>query len=294
MGSVVVFLLGLSALAMALWLVVRYRGAERAEALELNSESRVGERLSAVVGRASGMMAAAVLSSVLVLGMGGRWMMRVMAATSPDSAQGHLTDAEEIVGEVTFGGTAGFVAFIGLFGGLFSLAVIVVLRRWLPRRSLAAGLVLAGLGSGLLARPTGFVDPDNRDFVILSPVWLAVLLALALMVLHGLLSVVLVDRWGGRWLGPKWPGLEESSEESSRRRWVTVVPFGVVLAFSAVVVIPALIIIAVVSYAIFVLPRLGHMAWLRRSEIPGRWVVGLAGVVGAIWTAVAAVEVLTL
>jgi hypothetical protein len=294
MSSVVVFALGLSALTMALWLVVRYRGTERAGPLELDRESSVAERLSAVVGRASGMMAGAVLASVLVLGMGGRWMMRVLAATSPESAQGRLTDAEERVGEVTFEGTIGFVVFIGLFGGLFSLAVIVVLRRWLPRRSLGAGLVVAGLGAGLLARPTGFVDPHNRDFLILSPAWLAVLLALALMVLHGLLLVVLVDRWSGRWVGPKRSGLELSGEESPRRRWVALVPFVVVLALSAVVVVPALIIIAVVSYAIFVLPRLGHVAWLRRSEIPGRWAVGAAGLMGAIWTAMGAVEVLTL
>jgi hypothetical protein len=127
MSSVVVFALGLSALTLAVWLVVRYRGTERAGPLELDRESSVGERLSAVVGRASGMMAGAVLASVLVLGLVGRSMMRVLAATSPASALGRLTDAEEIVGEVTFGGTLGFVAFIGLFGGLFSLAVIVVL-----------------------------------------------------------------------------------------------------------------------------------------------------------------------
>ena len=104
-----------------------------------------------------------------MLGAGGRLMMRLLAATSLDSVQGRLTEAEENVGVVTVDGTIGFVLFVGLFGGLVSLGMFVLLRRWLPERSVTAGLFAAGIGSGIFGRSSGLVNPDNPDFVILSP-----------------------------------------------------------------------------------------------------------------------------
>jgi hypothetical protein len=155
------------------------------------------------------MAAGALTAGVLVLGFGGRLMMRVLAATSADEAQGRFTDAEEIVGRPTLGGTIGFVLFVGIAGGIVGMAMFAVLRPLLPNRSIFAGLIGGAIGAGLLGRPTGLIDPDNHDFTILSPSWLAVGLCIGLMVTFGMLLATLCDALAPRWPPPSWslPGL---------------------------------------------------------------------------------------
>lgn len=97
-------------------------------------------RLIGVIGRASALLTAGVVSGVLVLGLGLRLMMRFAAASSPESAQGRLTDADEVVGEVTLGGTMFLVLGVGVLGGMVGVAAWVAFRRWLPERSVLAGL----------------------------------------------------------------------------------------------------------------------------------------------------------
>ena len=136
---------------------------------------REGVRVSAAV------TFAGFVGGLVGFGLGGRLMMRVLAATSPD-AKGRLTDAEERVGEVTVGGSV----FLALFLALFSAAaagLFWLLRRWLPRRSVWAGLVAGGVGGGALVRASGLLDPENRDFAILEPRWLAALLCVAVVLL---------------------------------------------------------------------------------------------------------------
>ena len=45
--------------------------------------------------------------------------MRLLAITSPD-AHGAITEAEATIGEITLGGTLGFVVFVGLPAGAWS------------------------------------------------------------------------------------------------------------------------------------------------------------------------------
>ena len=52
---------------------------------------------------------AGVGSGVLIVGAGGRLAMRLLAATAGEGAQGRETEAEEIVGQITTGGTIEFV-----------------------------------------------------------------------------------------------------------------------------------------------------------------------------------------
>src|SRR5262245_21326831 len=63
----------------------------------------------------SAMLGAGAVAGFLVAGLGGRLFMRLMAATSGDAVQGRLTEAEEVVGDITFNGTLGFIIFIGIF-----------------------------------------------------------------------------------------------------------------------------------------------------------------------------------
>ena len=226
------------------------------------------------------MVAGAVVAGVLVLGGGGRLMMRLLAVTSPDEVQGLLTDADEEVGAVTVDGTVGFVLFIGLFGGLVSLGLLVLLRRWLPDRSLLAGLFAAGIGAGIFARPTDLLNPDNRDFAILSPSWLAVTLGVGVIVLFGLTLAVMVDRWA-----PRWPRPTRSAKGvASALPLVPLVVFPPMLAA----------VVAGTGFAAFVAPKATELPWLGRLDAVAKVVVAAIALLGATSALLAALEILTL
>ena len=152
-----------------------------------------------------GAAAAAVggtVAGLLVAGLGGRLLMRIIGATSNEAAANRrLTEAGEVVGEVTGAGTAFFVMLgsgVGLLGGMGYF----LLRPWLPRRSMVAGLAAAGIGAGVLARPLDLLDPESVDFEILGPRWLAVGLAVLLIVGLGVLGAELIDTCTERWPSP--------------------------------------------------------------------------------------------
>jgi hypothetical protein len=129
----------------------------------------------------------------LVAGFGGRLVMRVLAATSGDGAQGRLTDAEELVGEITLGGTVALVIFVGLLIPVVTSFAFILMRRLLPSRAWVTGAVY-----GLLLLATfGVTDPlsrDNSDFLILEPVWLAVGLVCATAILFGTTFAAIVAK----------------------------------------------------------------------------------------------------
>lgn len=134
-------------------------------------------------------------SGLLIAGAGGRLAMRLLAATAGSAAQGRETEAEEIVGRITTGGSIGFIVFTGLFFGLATGALYLLIRRWLPPGR------LGGLAYGMLllviAAPR--IDPlraDNPDFAIVGPGWVAVLVFSALVLVHGMLVAALAGRYG--------------------------------------------------------------------------------------------------
>lgn len=137
---------------------------------------------------------AGVGSGILIAGAGGRLAMRLLAATAGDAAQGRVTEAEEIVGRVSAGGTIGFIVFVALFFGLATGALYLLIRRWLP-----AGR-LGGLAYGLflLVLLATRIDPlraDNPDFDIVGPGWVAVVVFGALVVVHGMLVSAIAGRY---------------------------------------------------------------------------------------------------
>ena len=281
MASIVVFVSGGVAMAVAIGLIYRYRSVQRVPALKLSLEQPRAERFALVAGRGSAYISGAMVAGLLVPGLGGRLMMRLLAATSPESAQGRVTDADEIVGEITLGGTVGLIIFVGLFGSMLGLAAFVLLRRYLPRRLILAGLVAAGVGGGLLARPSGLIDPDNHDFVILSPRWLAVAFGLVLIVVFGALLVVLSDQWAST-----WPPVTRSI-----RGALAAAPMVALVILGSLAGVPGLLIVATVAFAVFVRPQLngGLMA---RTDAIGNPITRLAGAAGGAWVVVSAAEVL--
>jgi hypothetical protein len=132
-------------------------------------------------------------AGILAAGAGGRLVMRLLAVTAGADAQGRITEADQLVGRITVDGTLGFVVFTGLFFGLASGMVFVLLHRWLPAGwggGLAYGvllLVVAGTRLEPLRR-------DNPDFDLVGPGWLSVAAFAALVVFHGLLVAALAGR----------------------------------------------------------------------------------------------------
>jgi hypothetical protein len=133
-------------------------------------------------------------SGLLIAGAGGRLAMRLLAATAGNAAQGRETEAEEIVGRITTGGSIGFIVFTGLFFGLATGALYLVIRRWLPPGRL--GGLTYGMLLLVIAAPR--IDPlraENPDFGIVGPGWVAVLVFSALVLIHGMLVAALAGRY---------------------------------------------------------------------------------------------------
>jgi hypothetical protein len=134
-----------------------------------------------------------VISGITVIGAGGRLAMRLLAVTGGDQAQRRITEADEVVGEITVGGTVGFVLFVGIFGGVIGAALYLVVRRFLPPGWLGG----AAFGLALLVVLGTTVDPlrpENPDFEIVGPGWVAVLVFGALAVAYGVSLAAVVQR----------------------------------------------------------------------------------------------------
>lgn len=139
----------------------------------------------------------ALVSAVLAAWPGGRLIMRVLAHTSADSAQGRLTEAQFTIGFPTVEGSMALLLFAGVPAGYCAALPYVVLRRWLPTGRLAGPL----LGALLLVWLGALLDPlraDNIDFDIVEPGWLAVALFGALAVLHGAVVAAAAGWWSER------------------------------------------------------------------------------------------------
>lgn len=139
-------------------------------------------------------VAAGVGSGVVMLGIGGRLVMRLLAATSSDAVQGRITEADEVVGEITLGGSMGLIIFVGLLGGLVTGALYMLIRRWLPKGRLG-GLTYGAILLVLFASRIDPLRPDNKDFDIVGPGWLSVVAYVAIILGHGMLMSALAGRY---------------------------------------------------------------------------------------------------
>lgn len=153
--------------------------------------------LSAIVRRVAWYLDVAMLAGmgagIVGSGAGGRLVMRLLALTSDESARGRLTEAEEVVGAVTLGGTVGFVVFVGLFSGVTTAGLWLLVRRWLPSGRLGVfvfGLVLLVVLSTRLEP----LRPDNEDFEIVGPSGVAVGSFIALAFFHTAVLIALIGR----------------------------------------------------------------------------------------------------
>lgn len=190
-------------------------------------------------------------SGILVAGAGGRLAMRLLAATASEAAQGRVTEADEVVGRISTGGTIGFIVFAALFFGMSSGVVYLLIRRWLPRGRLG-GLTYGAL---LLVVAATRIDPlraGNPDFDIVGPGWLAVAVFGALVIVHGMLVAAVAGCYSRVLPLPSW----------ARRSLVPHAPLALLLPAA-----PVFVLIAVVGAVAVALSRFQPVvAFLRSSR----------------------------
>ncbi len=179
-------------LVTALVLGVRWSGREFVSQ-RADGPLGAGEAARRFVWYVSLALVAGASVGVAVIGCGGRLAMRLLAVTAGDDAQGRITEADEVVGRISAGGTLGFVVFNGLLGGLAFAAVYLLVRRLLPA-GLLGGVVY---GLGLLVVLGTVVDPlrdENPDFDLVGPGWLSVAVFTALAVAFGVVLAAVTAR----------------------------------------------------------------------------------------------------
>lgn len=133
-------------------------------------------------------------AGALVTGPSMRLIMRLLAVTGGDDAQGRITEADQVVGKIAFDGTIGLYVFGGLLPGLLSGAIYVVIRRWLPAGRLG-GVAFGVLHLVVAATRVDPLRPDNRDFDIVGPGWLSVLTFGLAAVAHGMAVAAVANRF---------------------------------------------------------------------------------------------------
>jgi hypothetical protein len=97
------------------------------------------------------------------------------------------------VGRISLDGTLGFVIFTGLFVGLASGFLYLLLRRWLPAGR-AGGLAYGALLLVVAGTRLDPLRPGNPDFDLVGPGWVSVAAFAALVVFQGVLVAALAGR----------------------------------------------------------------------------------------------------
>ena len=209
-------------------------------------------------------------AGALVTGPSMRLVMRLLAVTAGDDAQGRLTEADEVVGSINLDGTIGLYVFGGILPGLLSGVIYVVGRRWLPSGRLG-GVVFGGLHLVVAATRIDPLRPDNPDFDLLGPGWLAVATFGLASVLHGMAVAAIANRYS-------------NSFPSEARSWAKRTRVVLPLILPALLLVPGreLLVPVVVGLATtVVLWQIGFVVRVARSQaaiIGGRIAVSVAAV----------------
>jgi hypothetical protein len=253
--------------AVALAVTIAWRGRNlRLVTDRLRGVQPAGTVAQDAVHSVATVLAAGLAAGLLVVGMGGRLVMRILGATSGDRAQGRLTEADEVVGEITLGGSLGFVAFVGLLLPAAASFIYLAARRFMPGPAWIGGLIF-----GLLLLATfGVADPlasDNVDFRILRPLPLAVVLVVATALLFGVTFAAIAAR------------LDHSMRPVAERGWEGKLGYLSLIAL----VFPMFLAIATAYIAARVISRgrIGEMLDQPRVQFGGRVVVALAAAAAA-------------
>ena len=125
------------------------------------------------------------IAGALVGGIGSRLVMRIAALAAPE-VRGTLTENGNVVGQITLEGTIALMILGGLSSAVLGTGAFVVVRPWLPQRTVLRGLVFGGFLLALTGATV--VDKGNADFVILGDRLLNVTMFSALFLAFGLVA----------------------------------------------------------------------------------------------------------
>lgn len=219
-------------------------------------------------------------AGALVTGPAIRLIMRLLAATAGDGAQGAITEAEEVVGEISVDGTIGLYLFGGVLPGLLSGAIYVACRRWLPAGRLG-GLAFGALHLVVAATRIDPLRPDNPDFDLVGPGWLALATFALATILHGMAVVAIANRFSGRFPAAATAATASTpSRVPTRERVRAALP----LVLPALLLIPAVFLLIpltiglVVTVAASQVPPLVRALRSRAVVIGGRVILAMVGV----------------
>lgn len=209
-------------------------------------------------------------AGALVTGPAMRLIMRLLAVTGGDDAQGRITEAEEVVGDISLDGTVGLYLFGGILPGLLSGAIYVVVRRWLPAGHVG-GVVFGLLHLIVAATRVDPLRPDNRDFDIVGPGWLSVLTFGLAAIGHGMAVAAVANRFSA-----VFP--PASRQLAVRlRSWLPLMPPLLLLVPGVFLLVPIGIGL-VLAVALLKLDGSAHVTASRPFELGGRIAAALLAV----------------
>jgi hypothetical protein len=133
-------------------------------------------------------------AGALVTGPAVRIIMRLLAVTAGDAAQGRITEADEVVGKINLDGTIGLYLFGGILPALLSGGIYLVVRRWLPSGFLC-GVTFGALHLVFAATRIDPLRPGNPDFDLVGPGWLSVVTFGLAAIFHGMAVVAIANRY---------------------------------------------------------------------------------------------------
>lgn len=163
-----------------------------------------------------------MIAGFAVGGIGGRLAMFVLRVTSDERVVGIQSDDDFTIGQIS-SASVFLILATTLVGTLLAFGYLLV-RRWLPegRRPLQAALFFGLVGGAAV------IKPDGVDFTRLSPLWLAVLLFVALPAGYGWVMASIVERLVAR------PGRLRKSRVAAIVGFVAVGFFGLFAAAIAI------------------------------------------------------------
>ena len=168
---------------------------------------------------------------IAVGGLGGRFVMRVVAILHPD-AVGALTENGNRIGDMTVGGTL-FLVLFGLIFCSLAGALWVIVSPWIQGNTGARALLTAGVAIAI-GTPQLIIG-RNPDFVIVDHDPRVVALLVALVGLIGL-SIALCDSW-----------LDRRLPHAVAGRKGPVAFYAVVTLMGAVLVLPFVLLVFLTS-----------------------------------------------
>lgn len=140
--------------------------------------------------QATAVLVAAVASGMVLGGIGSRVFMVVARLMAPER-RGAITEAGNVVGEVTFAGSFFLILFAGVFTAVGVGVLIGITQPWLAGSGAWEGPIVGWLVLAVFSRAV--IEPENFDFFLLGDQAVTVAMIAALGVGAGWTAVALRD-----------------------------------------------------------------------------------------------------